>query len=135
MQFVMDGNFAAEHQRMKNPEDDLWLADGEGYFVGRKDYKEHLSAALETYEVVVHMLPVVSLNNILSTTQKSTCNEYKAVNSLGKDRHSLDSTGIGATVCARHGCFVPHSVVNFQVGKRSVTNILSWYEAHSCSGK
>jgi hypothetical protein len=30
----------------------------------------------------------------------------------------MDSTGIGACVCGRHGAFVPHSVVDFQKGER-----------------
>ena len=32
----------------------------------------------------------------------------------------MDATGIGATACARHGCFVPHTVVDFQLGERLV---------------
>lgn len=47
----MDGNFAAEHQRMKNPEEDVWLSDGEGYFVGRKDYQAHLKVGQNTRQV------------------------------------------------------------------------------------
>ncbi|KAG1800552.1 hypothetical protein EV424DRAFT_1332065, partial [Suillus variegatus] len=32
--------------------------------------------------------------------------------------HLVYSTGVGATACAHHGCFVPHSVVDFQKGER-----------------
>jgi hypothetical protein len=35
-------------------------------------------------------------------------------------RNHLDSTGKGACACARHGAFVPHSVVDFQKGERLV---------------
>jgi hypothetical protein len=28
--------------------------------------------------------------------------------------------GVGAAACPRHGCFVPHSVVDFQKGERCV---------------
>ena len=35
-------------------------------------------------------------------------------------RRHLEVTGIGAIACARHGCFVPHSVVDFQKGEQSV---------------
>ncbi|KAI0336925.1 hypothetical protein BDW22DRAFT_1340836, partial [Trametopsis cervina] len=98
MQLVMDGNFAAEHQKMKNPEDDVWLSDGDGYFVGRREYSEHLKTAVELFE-------------------RSTCNNHKAVNAPG-NRNTLEATGIGATACARHGCFVPHSVVNFGKGEK-----------------
>ncbi|KAG2056182.1 hypothetical protein BDR06DRAFT_981588 [Suillus hirtellus] len=40
--------------------------------------------------------------------QKSDCNNH----------HALEATGIGGCACARHGCFVPHSMVDFQKGER-----------------
>lgn len=33
-------------------------------------------------------------------------------------RSNLRATGIGATACARHGCFVPHSIVDFYKGEQ-----------------
>jgi hypothetical protein len=39
---VCDGNFKADHMRMKNPENDVILGDGQGYFVASKPYKQHL---------------------------------------------------------------------------------------------
>ncbi|KAI6014687.1 hypothetical protein EDC04DRAFT_2870627 [Pisolithus marmoratus] len=51
-------------------------------------------------------------------------------------KQSLDSKevrGIGATACAQHGCFVPHSVVDFQKGERymntdySICNALGYH--------
>ncbi|KAI0347143.1 hypothetical protein BDW22DRAFT_1322010, partial [Trametopsis cervina] len=98
IQLVMDGNFAAEHQRMKNPEDDVWLADGDGFFVGRGRFQEHCRTAVER-------------------VQRSSCNDHKAVNGPGR-KSTLDATGIGATACARHGAMVPHSVVNFTRGEK-----------------
>lgn len=41
----MDGNFSAQHQRMKKPEDDVRLADGHGYMVTDAPYKVHLRSA------------------------------------------------------------------------------------------
>ncbi|KAG1873904.1 hypothetical protein F4604DRAFT_1925476 [Suillus subluteus] len=35
-------------------------------------------------------------------------------------RHNLEATGIGGCACARHGCFVPHSMVDFQKGERQM---------------
>ncbi|KAG1834614.1 hypothetical protein DFJ58DRAFT_719341 [Suillus subalutaceus] len=32
--------------------------------------------------------------------------------------HKLEATGIGGCACTRHGCFVPHSMVDFQKGER-----------------
>jgi hypothetical protein len=34
--------------------------------------------------------------------------------------NNLEATGIGACACSRHGCFVPHCVVDFQKGERYV---------------
>lgn len=48
------------------------------------------------------------------------CANHKAVNRANANRPNLDATGIGACACARHGCFVPHSVVDFQKGERYV---------------
>lgn len=37
-------------------------------------------------------------------------------------------TGIGAAACARHGCFVPHAVVNFTKGEKSgsIFLVMTW---------
>ncbi|KAH9916158.1 uncharacterized protein B0H18DRAFT_1124455 [Fomitopsis serialis] len=50
----------------------------------------------------------------------SSCNDHKAVSQANADRHKLAVTGIGATSCLRHGCFLPHSVVNYQKGERQM---------------
>ena len=47
----MDGNFAAEHMKMRNPEDDVHLADGDGFFVESTDYQKHLATVKHTYKV------------------------------------------------------------------------------------
>ncbi|KIK73577.1 hypothetical protein PAXRUDRAFT_178046, partial [Paxillus rubicundulus Ve08.2h10] len=48
----------------------------------------------------------------------SPCNNHRAVNQANSSRAWLEATGIGATACACHGCFIPHSVVDFQKGER-----------------
>ena len=50
--------------------------------------------------------------------QKSVCHNYRAMNAANLDRKNRDTTGIGACACVRHGCFVPHTVVDFQKGER-----------------
>ena len=50
--------------------------------------------------------------------QKSLCSDHKAVNYVNTTQAHLTSTGIGAVACARHGCFFPNSVVDFQKGER-----------------
>jgi hypothetical protein len=86
---------------MRRPEDKVILSDGTGFFVGEDRYKAHLKIAKES-------------------TQRSTCNDHKAVNQANADRLKLEATGIGAGACARHGCFVPHSIVDFQKGERQM---------------
>jgi hypothetical protein len=103
--FVMDGNFKAEHLHPIKPDDEVWLADGLGFMVGKDRYQNHLAEAADTLE-------------------KSSCNNHRAVNQANAARHKLESTGIGGVACARHGCFVPHSMVDFQKGERQAKHAI-----------
>ncbi|KAG1837769.1 hypothetical protein F4604DRAFT_1692091 [Suillus subluteus] len=98
---VMDGNFKAEHMFPVNPTDEVALTDGLGFMVGNGQYKLHLAEAQD----IVHL---------------SDCNNHRAVNQANTSRHNLEATGIGGCACARHGCFVPHSMVDFQKGERQM---------------
>jgi hypothetical protein len=49
--YVLDGNFSAEHLRMKCPEDEVILGDGTAFFVREKEYKNHLLVAVESKQV------------------------------------------------------------------------------------
>jgi len=97
--FVMDGNFKAEHLHVSDPDDEVWLMDGLGYMVGKDRYKSHLEVARDTAD-------------------RSTCNNHRAITQANANRHKLEATGIGGVACARHGCFVPHAMVDFQKGER-----------------
>ncbi|KAK7692299.1 hypothetical protein QCA50_003924 [Cerrena zonata] len=94
-----DGNFKQEHLKMKYPEQDIALSDGHGYMVGKAGFDEYMKVAPNPGKAAM------------------TCNEHDAVKSQNSTRAHLDATGIGAVACGRHGCFVPHSVVNFQKGE------------------
>jgi hypothetical protein len=96
---VMDGNFKAEHLFPANPTDEVALTDGLGFMVGDARYKMHLAEAKDI-------------------VNRSDCNNHRAVNQANASRHKLEATGIGGCACARHGCFVPHSMVDFQKGER-----------------
>ncbi|KAG1718273.1 uncharacterized protein EDB91DRAFT_1090173 [Suillus paluster] len=98
---VMDGNFKAEHLYPANPTDEVALTDGLGFMVGDARYKMHLAEAQDT-------------------VQRSDCNNHRAVNQANASRHKLEATGIGGCACTRHGCFVPHSMVDFQKGERQM---------------
>ena len=49
--FMMDGNFQAEHMRMRKPENDVPLSDGTGFMVSKKPYELHLKSAAERRQV------------------------------------------------------------------------------------
>ncbi|KIN95845.1 hypothetical protein M404DRAFT_164813, partial [Pisolithus tinctorius Marx 270] len=98
---VMDGNFKAEHMHDRHPADQVWLMDGHGFMVTDPDYRTYLKAT-----------PHI--------TEKSACNNHKAINQANAQWGRLHSTGIGATACTRHRCFYPHSVVDFQKGERQL---------------
>ncbi|KIK31764.1 hypothetical protein CY34DRAFT_36943, partial [Suillus luteus UH-Slu-Lm8-n1] len=51
-------------------------------------------------------------------------------NAANTHRSNLRATGVGATACARHGCFVPHCIVDFQKGERQVFFHLLLIECH-----
>jgi hypothetical protein len=91
---------------MKNPEDDVQLSDGNAFMTTDGLYQGHLRVAKEP-------------------KQKITCNDYSAINKANLLRQHLIHTGISAGACARHGCFVPHSVVDFQKGERYVLRFTS----------
>jgi len=48
---VADGNFTADHIKMRCPEDDVNLTQGYGYVVEESRYKQHLSDAQDFKEV------------------------------------------------------------------------------------
>ncbi|KIK74642.1 hypothetical protein PAXRUDRAFT_19663 [Paxillus rubicundulus Ve08.2h10] len=96
----MDGNFSAEHMKLKNV-NDFDLTTGSGYFTALSRYRAHLQIADDKQP-------------------KSTCHEHKAVNQVHATQKHLAATGIGAITCARHGCFVPDTVVDFQKGEQQV---------------
>ncbi|KAG1888625.1 hypothetical protein F4604DRAFT_1569672 [Suillus subluteus] len=108
--YVVDGNFTAQHMKMKIPEDNVSLADGKGYMVTEGPYQAHIHDSVEEREA--------SSSRLIIFLKKSTCSNHRAVNATNIQRSNLRATGVGATACARHGCFVPHAVVDFQKGER-----------------
>ena len=50
--FMMDGNFQAEHMKMRNPENDVPLSEGSGFMVSRVPYELHLQSAFEQWQVI-----------------------------------------------------------------------------------
>ncbi|KAI6096047.1 hypothetical protein F5141DRAFT_1067903 [Pisolithus sp. B1] len=110
---VMDGNFKVEHMHEQRPDDQVWLMDGHSFMVTNLQYQEYIAATPHIME-------------------KSACNNHKAISQTSASHGKLNSMEVGATACAQHGCFYPHSVVDFQKGKRqlnmdySLCNALSY---------
>lgn len=51
LRYVVDGNFTAQHMKMRRPEDDVWLSDGLAYMVANRPYGDHVSKAADNEEV------------------------------------------------------------------------------------
>lgn len=120
---VMDGNFSAQHRKMRNPSDDVPLADGHAFMVKDAPYKDHLQTAKEYNEVNSSKNPRASVQYLThGDMQKSTCNDHRAVFSATVERAKLEATGIGAAACSRHGFFAPHACVDFQQGERCMVS-------------
>ena len=47
----LDGNFKAEHMRMRHPDNDIPIADGTGFMVGTRRYKDYLTETAEEKRV------------------------------------------------------------------------------------
>jgi hypothetical protein len=62
-QLVVDGNMKLVHLKMRRPEDDVSLSDGELFMVKRAPYAEHLATAPERQPVSDHMLIANSSTN------------------------------------------------------------------------
>lgn len=51
LRYVVDGNFTAQHMKMRRPEEDVSLSDGLAYMVEDKAYQAHVASAAENTEV------------------------------------------------------------------------------------
>ncbi|KAI6015950.1 hypothetical protein EDC04DRAFT_2608628 [Pisolithus marmoratus] len=50
-QYVIDGNFTAQHMKMNKPELDVALSDRKGYMVAEVPYQSHLKQSLDSREI------------------------------------------------------------------------------------
>jgi hypothetical protein len=116
---VVDGNFSLEHMKMKKPGHDVFLNDGCGYLVDSARYQEHLESSRERTQVSISCATRSHSLYSVFAAQRSSCANHKAINQANSNSKNLQATGVGACACARHGCFLPHSVVDFQKGERS----------------
>ncbi|KAF8306203.1 hypothetical protein DL93DRAFT_2172222 [Clavulina sp. PMI_390] len=93
-----DANF--RHKNRNRAANTRSFLSGLAYFVDEDQYQLYLSAYGAQNEM-------------------STCSGLAAVDHAdSKSSHGLRSTGIGALVCARHGCWLPRGVGDLQKGER-----------------
>jgi hypothetical protein len=72
----VDGNFHADHIKMRRPELDVMLTNGQGYMADDIDYKDYLSVAKEPRVVSISCIAVfifllIHVEDILSEPQSS----------------------------------------------------------------
>jgi len=91
-------------------------------------YDEHLAIATESRNVSDrHMIFTVSL--ILLMLQEQTCHRHRVQLNAEASHNTSDCSGVGGHCCARHGCFAPRSMVNFQKSERQMNMDWSLCEA------
>ena len=113
----MDGNFQAEHMKMRNPENDVPFSDGTRFMVSPAADELHLKSAVERRQVgIIACIFLTVGSSPVTLKQRSTCHDHHVVNNINKHSRHLESTGIGVTACI-HGAFLPDSVVDFQKGE------------------
>lgn len=112
---LADGNFKQDHLDNTNDADDVSLSDGHGFMVTKAPFEAYMASAPKNTILVSQERSVCIL--LADCVQHSTCHEHRAVTQQGRAQNHLDATGIGAIACGRHGCFYPHSVVNFRKGE------------------
>uniref|UniRef100_A0A8H8CGF2 CxC2-like cysteine cluster KDZ transposase-associated domain-containing protein n=1 Tax=Psilocybe cubensis TaxID=181762 RepID=A0A8H8CGF2_PSICU len=103
--YVANGNFKANHLNQKNKGDDVWLSVGEGFMTNPEPYKEHIKEA-------IFLAPRYK--------RELTCHNYHAQKAENRISPGKRVRGIGAHACARHGCFCPNSVVDFDKGEKQM---------------
>ena len=58
----MNGNFKAEHMRLRNPTDELWLMDGRGFMVASGNYRDYLAGTANQPEVSAESTSMIITN-------------------------------------------------------------------------
>ena len=78
----MDGNSKADHMRMKRPDHDVWVSDGEGYFARHEEYLHHVKTAkykkqvrlsqakLHFTDIVVRKMRVAIISRLLMSLMR-----------------------------------------------------------------
>ncbi|KAI6125608.1 hypothetical protein EDD16DRAFT_1517081 [Pisolithus croceorrhizus] len=91
-QYVIDGNFTAQHMKMNKPELDVALSDGKGYMVSEGPYQNHLQQSLDTKEVSRDPPAAITGPLMLQTSTSPTSGPQGLVPQLVLDMAALSPT-------------------------------------------
>ncbi|QRV96331.1 hypothetical protein RhiJN_24349 [Ceratobasidium sp. AG-Ba] len=100
-----DGNFRNTRKAKKFDPEDVFLTDGQMYFVEQAPFKDWV--AIKKKEKPTKRI-------------RPECDNHKAAVDKFARWGGLDVTGIGACTCARHSLFLPAGMVDFDKGERLV---------------
>ncbi|KAI6150458.1 hypothetical protein BKA82DRAFT_4328556 [Pisolithus tinctorius] len=115
---VMDGNFKAEHMHDRRPADQVWLMDGHGFMVTDPDYQTYLKVTPHITEVHLSDCFLHSITHVLTRNRHATI--IRLLIRPMPNGADFTRPELVRLACARHGCFYPHSVVDFQKGERQL---------------
>lgn len=93
----MDGNFSAEHQPMKNPQDDVRLVDGQSFMVTSRPYKEHLKTAVHFHQVnnlTMHTCLTMLTIGIETGMSRASCSSGSNVSESASGGHRNRGSGL-----------------------------------------
>ncbi|KAI6035870.1 hypothetical protein EDC04DRAFT_2868764 [Pisolithus marmoratus] len=88
-QYVIDGNFTAQHMKMNEPELDVALSHGKGYMVAEVPHQSHLKQSLDSKE-------------------RSTCSNHRTINAANIN----NMVALSPTLC------ITKALVIYDVGTR-----------------
>ncbi|KAI6011485.1 hypothetical protein EDC04DRAFT_2609884 [Pisolithus marmoratus] len=71
-QYVVDGNFTAQHMKMNKPELHVALSDGKGYMVSEVPYQSHLQQSLDSKEVRDPPVAITELSMLQTSTSPTS---------------------------------------------------------------
>ncbi|PPQ96302.1 hypothetical protein CVT26_005638 [Gymnopilus dilepis] len=109
--FVADGNFTADHMKLKGDAADVWLVDGQGMMAEKAPYERHLGIAkdMPTDAPCERNFRAVNLANMVSSTadvtgQSNRINRIHRIRELPKpDRMGWDAGWDGMGWDGNHG--------------------------------
>ncbi|KAI5987802.1 hypothetical protein EDC04DRAFT_2873316 [Pisolithus marmoratus] len=109
LQYVIDGNFTAQHMKMNKPELDVALSDGKGYMVSEGPYQSHLQQSLDSKE-------------------RSTCSNHRAINAANINKYmNTDYSICNALGYCSEG--ITKSLVIYDVGCQWSVNFHQWVKS------